>query len=76
MIPSQLRSIDLRPVDPKLGTEHQGAQSTLRVPNTIEAQIRQEIVGFEGKQQRCGLCNDIGHNSRTCKRHQEPTVIN
>jgi hypothetical protein len=34
----------------------------------IEAQIQQEM---KGPQRRCGLCNNIGHNSRTCKRRQE-----
>jgi len=34
----------------------------------IEAQIRQEM---KGSQRRCGSCNSIGHNSRTCKRRQE-----
>jgi hypothetical protein len=40
----------------------------------INAQIRQEIIrseSLEGKQRRCGLCNNTGHNARTCAKHQE-----
>jgi hypothetical protein len=36
----------------------------------IEAQIRQEIASGGGSQRRCGSCNKIGHNSRTCERRQ------
>jgi hypothetical protein len=41
----------------------------------IEAQIRQEIAGGGGSQRRCGSCNGIGHNSRTCLRRQQSFVI-
>ena len=41
----------------------------------VEEQIRQEVKnggvqseGIEVKQRRCGLCNNIGHNARTCAR--------
>jgi DDE superfamily endonuclease len=42
----------------------------------IEAQIHREIAGIEGSQRRCGLCRDIGHNSRTCQKRQDFIVIN
>jgi hypothetical protein len=42
----------------------------------IEAQIEREgqrfttrADGSEAKQRRCGLCNEFGHNMRTCARH-------
>jgi hypothetical protein len=47
------------------------------VQNTmVEAQIRQEDASKNGLQRRCGLCNNIGHNSRTRERRQDPIVIN
>jgi hypothetical protein len=47
------------------------------VQNTIiKTQIRQEDMSKNGPQRRCGLCNNIGHNSRTCERRQDPIVIN
>jgi hypothetical protein len=44
----------------------------------IDAQLRQEIArpgGSEGKQRRCGLCNNIGHNARTCAKRNKSIVI-
>jgi len=47
------------------------------VQNTAaEAQIRRESTSAGGSQRRCGLCNNTGHNSRTCERRQQPSVIN
>jgi hypothetical protein len=42
----------------------------------VEAQIRQDITSGEGSQRRCSRCNNIGHNSRTCERRQQSSVIN
>jgi hypothetical protein len=42
----------------------------------VEAQIHREITGREGSQRRCGSCNNIGHNSRTCERRQQSSVTN
>ncbi|KFZ00609.1 hypothetical protein V500_00987, partial [Pseudogymnoascus sp. VKM F-4518 (FW-2643)] len=48
----------------------------------VDAQIRTEVasessqqVGFKGRQKRCGRCEKIGHNSRTCERRQESITI-
>ena len=51
------------------------------IENTaIQAQIRREVAGrivrpdgSEGKQRRCGNCNQFGHNSRTCKGIEDST---
>jgi hypothetical protein len=57
----------------------QGGSLTVRegekliLSGAIEDQIRQEIRdgdGSEVKQRRCGKCNQIGHNARTCVRRQ------
>jgi DDE superfamily endonuclease/Tc5 transposase DNA-binding domain len=42
----------------------------------IEAQIHREITGGEGPQHRCSSCKNIGHNSRTCEKRQQSSVIN
>jgi hypothetical protein len=46
----------------------------------IQAQIQSEVAGrivrpdgSEGKQRRCGNCNQFGHNSRTCKGIEDST---
>lgn len=31
--------------------------------------------GLEGRRRRCGLCNKVGHNARTCERYQESINI-
>jgi hypothetical protein len=47
------------------------------IQNTAaEAQIQREITSAGGSQRRCGLCNNTGHNSRTCERRQQSSVIN
>ena len=40
----------------------------------VEAQIRAEAAGAKGKQRRCRLCGQSGHNARTCTRHQKVNV--
>jgi len=47
-----------------------------------DARIEQEEGGevvqpqsIEGKQRCCGLCNQVGHNARTCKRDQESIEV-
>jgi hypothetical protein len=30
-----------------------------------------QAQGQEGRRRRCGLCNRVGHNARTCKRPQD-----
>jgi DDE superfamily endonuclease len=48
----------------------------------VDAQIRTEVAskatqqeGSKGRQRRCGLCGNTGHNARTCERHQESITI-
>ena len=48
----------------------------------VDAQLRTEVVsrtarqvGSKGQQRRCGRCEKIGHNTRTCKRRQESITI-
>jgi hypothetical protein len=48
----------------------------------VEAQVRTEVasettrqVGSKGRQKRCGLCGIMGHNSRTCQRHEDSIII-
>ena len=48
----------------------------------VNAQIRTEVasettqqVGSKGLQKRCGRCEKIGHNTRTCERRQESITI-
>jgi hypothetical protein len=62
----------------------QGGSLTVREGEDIvqsaemDAQLRQEIVrpgGSEGKQRRCSLCNNIGHNARTCAKRNESIII-
>jgi hypothetical protein len=40
----------------------------------VEEQIRMEIRRPQGAQRRCGRCKGVGHNARTCTRHQESNV--
>ena len=47
----------------------------------IQAQIQKEVAGrivrpdgSEGKQRRCGNCNQFGYNSRTCKGIEDSTL--
>ena len=44
----------------------------------VDAQVRTEVasetarqMGSTGRQRRCGVCGNIGHNARTCERRQE-----
>lgn len=30
---------------------------------------------LEGKRRRCGLCNQVGHNARTCERSQDSIIV-
>ena len=30
---------------------------------------------LEGKRRRCGLCNRVGHNARTCKQAEDPIEV-
>ena len=48
----------------------------------VEAQVRTEVasessrqVGSKGRQKRCGLCGIMGHNSRTCERHEDSITV-
>jgi hypothetical protein len=44
----------------------------------VDAQVQTEAaqqVGSKGRQKRCGLCGIMGHNSRTCERHEESITI-
>jgi hypothetical protein len=48
----------------------------------VNAQVRTEVasessrqVGSKGRQRRCGRCEKIGHNTRTCERSQESITI-
>ena len=48
----------------------------------VDAQLHTEVasessrqVGSTGRQRRCGVCGNIGHNARTCKRRQESITI-
>jgi hypothetical protein len=48
----------------------------------VDAQIRTEVasettqqVGSTGRQKRCGICGIMGHNSRTCQRHEESITV-
>ena len=48
----------------------------------VDAQVCTEVasettrqVGPTGRQRRCGLCGTIGHNARTCERHQESITV-
>jgi hypothetical protein len=48
----------------------------------VDAQVQMEVanesrrqVGSTGRQRHCGLCGVMGHNARTCKRHQESIMI-
>ena len=48
----------------------------------VEAQVRTEVVsersrqvGSTGRQKRCGICGIMGHNSRTCARHEDSITI-
>jgi hydrogenase maturation factor HypF (carbamoyltransferase family) len=48
----------------------------------VDAQIRTEVasettqqVGSTGRQKRCGTCGNMGHNARTCERHQESIAV-
>ena len=48
----------------------------------VEAQVRTEVasetgwqVGSKGRQRRCGRCEKIGHNTRTCERRQGSIII-
>lgn len=36
----------------------------------VEEQIRMEMRQSQGAQRRCGLCGKVGHNARTCAKHQ------
>jgi len=37
----------------------------------LDEQLRMEMRKHQGARRRCGLCNKVGHNARTCTRHQE-----
>ena len=48
----------------------------------VDAQIQTEVasetawqVGSKGRQRRCGLCGNMGHNARTCERRQESVAF-
>jgi hypothetical protein len=48
----------------------------------VDAQVRTEVasegsrqVGSKGRQKHCGLCGVMGHNSRTCQRHEDSIMI-
>jgi hypothetical protein len=48
----------------------------------VDAQLRMEVasettrqVGSIGRQKRCGICGIMGHNSRTCQRHEESITV-
>ena len=48
----------------------------------VDAQVCTEVasetarqVGSTGRQRRCGRCEKIGHNARTCERRQESITI-
>jgi hypothetical protein len=48
----------------------------------VDAQIHTEVVsettrqeGSKGRQRRCGLCGNTGHNARTCERHQNSITV-
>ena len=48
----------------------------------VDAQVCTEVVsettrqvGSTGRQRRCGVCGNIGHNARTCERRQESITI-
>ncbi|KFY92839.1 hypothetical protein V498_04716 [Pseudogymnoascus sp. VKM F-4517 (FW-2822)] len=48
----------------------------------VDAQLRTEVasettrqVGSTGQQRRCGTCGNMGHNSRTCTRHEDLIAI-
>jgi hypothetical protein len=34
-----------------------------------------EAQGQKGQRRRCGLCNQVGHNARTCEKDQESINI-
>jgi hypothetical protein len=40
----------------------------------VEEQIRMETRRTQGAQRRCGRCKEVGHNARTCARHQESSA--
>jgi len=40
----------------------------------VDEQIQNEMRRRPGAPRRCGLCNKVGHNARTCARQQESNV--
>ena len=63
---------------------HQGGSLTVEEGQEIVrgTQIQEEegsearqAQGLEGRRRRCGLCNQVGHNTRTCKQAKDPIDV-
>lgn len=54
-----------------------GGGEDIILDTAVEDQVRQETRsgnGLEVKKRRCGRCNLVGHNARTCIQRQQSTV--